>query len=81
MTKYRRFDHLAFVFTVGTKMPLSMVKLDEFNFVPPPECPVFRPTPEEFKEPLKYVAKIRPIAEKSGICKGRFSYQPDKALL
>ncbi|XP_053551339.1 lysine-specific demethylase 5C isoform X2 [Bombina bombina] len=39
------------------------------NFIPPPECPVFEPTWEEFKDPLGYIAKIRPIAEKSGICK------------
>ena len=50
-------------------MPLCVDKLDEFHFTPPPECPVFRPTAEEFQEPLKYVAKIKPIAEKHGICK------------
>ncbi|KAG8447771.1 hypothetical protein GDO86_015037 [Hymenochirus boettgeri] len=41
------------------------------DFVPPPECPVFEPTWEEFEDPLLYIAKIRPIAEKSGICKIR----------
>ncbi|XP_029012780.1 lysine-specific demethylase 5C isoform X2 [Betta splendens] len=41
------------------------------EFVPPPECPVFEPTWEEFQDPLGYIAKIRPIAEKSGICKIR----------
>ncbi|XP_068602860.1 lysine-specific demethylase 5C [Brachionichthys hirsutus] len=41
------------------------------EFVPPPECPVFEPTWEEFRDPLGYIAKIRPIAEKSGICKIR----------
>lgn len=41
------------------------------EFLPPPECPVFEPTWEEFQDPLGYIAKIRPIAEKSGICKIR----------
>ncbi|XP_035014552.1 lysine-specific demethylase 5C isoform X3 [Hippoglossus stenolepis] len=41
------------------------------EFAPPPECPVFEPTWEEFQDPLGYIAKIRPIAEKSGICKIR----------
>uniref|UniRef100_A0A671R1Q5 [histone H3]-trimethyl-L-lysine(4) demethylase n=1 Tax=Sinocyclocheilus anshuiensis TaxID=1608454 RepID=A0A671R1Q5_9TELE len=41
------------------------------EFVPPPECPVFEPSWEEFADPLGYIAKIRPIAEKSGICKIR----------
>ncbi|XP_057677925.1 lysine-specific demethylase 5C isoform X1 [Corythoichthys intestinalis] len=41
------------------------------EFVAPPECPVFEPSLEEFQDPLGYIAKIRPIAEKSGICKIR----------
>lgn len=42
----------------------------EFEFVSPPEAPVFRPTAEEFAGgPLEYVAKIRPLAEPNGICK------------
>eukprot|EP00117_Sycon_ciliatum_P035340 scpid10968/ scgid26813/ Lysine-specific demethylase 5A; Histone demethylase JARID1A; Jumonji/ARID domain-containing protein 1A; Retinoblastoma-binding protein 2 len=41
------------------------------GFIPPPEAPVFEPSREEFKDPLAYIAKIRPIAEKSGICKIR----------
>lgn len=42
---------------------------NEFDFVPPPEAPVFEPTIEEFSDPLGYINKIRPIAEKTGICK------------
>ncbi|XP_040399672.1 IQ motif and SEC7 domain-containing protein 1-like, partial [Cygnus olor] len=34
-------------------------------------CPVFEPSWAEFSDPLGYIAKIRPIAEKSGICKIR----------
>ncbi|XP_014218776.1 protein Jumonji isoform X2 [Copidosoma floridanum] len=33
------------------------------------EAPVFHPSAKEFKDPLEYIDKIRPIAEKFGICK------------
>ncbi|XP_019334405.1 lysine-specific demethylase 5C isoform X2 [Alligator mississippiensis] len=51
-------------------------------FLPPPECPVFEPTWAEFRDPLGYIAKIRPIAEKSGICKIRppADWQPPFAV-
>uniref|UniRef100_A0A1A8LDR3 [histone H3]-trimethyl-L-lysine(4) demethylase n=1 Tax=Nothobranchius pienaari TaxID=704102 RepID=A0A1A8LDR3_9TELE len=41
------------------------------EFIPPPECPVFEPSWEEFTDPFAYINKIRPIAEKTGICKIR----------
>uniref|UniRef100_A0A8C3A029 [histone H3]-trimethyl-L-lysine(4) demethylase n=1 Tax=Cyclopterus lumpus TaxID=8103 RepID=A0A8C3A029_CYCLU len=41
------------------------------EFIPPPECPVFEPSWEEFADPFAYINKIRPIAEKTGICKVR----------
>ncbi|XP_057212242.1 lysine-specific demethylase 5B-B isoform X3 [Triplophysa rosa] len=41
------------------------------EFTPPPECPVFEPTWEEFADPFAFINKIRPIAEKTGICKVR----------
>ncbi|GBP62112.1 hypothetical protein EVAR_46081_1 [Eumeta japonica] len=47
----------------------AMHKSAAFTFTPPPEAPVFEPTPEEFSDPLGYIAKIRPVAEKTGICK------------
>ncbi|XP_036596625.1 lysine-specific demethylase 5C-like isoform X2 [Trichosurus vulpecula] len=52
------------------------------DFVPPPECPVFEPSWAEFQDPLGYIAKIRPIAEKSGICKIRppANWQPPFAV-
>jgi histone demethylase JARID1 len=34
-----------------------------------PEAPVFRPTMEEFQDPIKYIDKILPQAEKFGICR------------
>jgi jmjN domain len=44
-------------------------KYEEFDFEVPEEAPVFIPTAEEFKHPLIYIQKIRPLAEKFGICK------------
>uniref|UniRef100_A0A3B3V7T9 [histone H3]-trimethyl-L-lysine(4) demethylase n=1 Tax=Poecilia latipinna TaxID=48699 RepID=A0A3B3V7T9_9TELE len=40
-------------------------------FKPPPECPVFEPSWEEFRDPYAFINKIRPIAERTGICKVR----------
>eukprot|EP01133_Synstelium_polycarpum_P004209 gene4209-4904_t len=42
-----------------------------------PEAPVFYPTVEEFRYPLKYIEAIRPVAEKFGICKIVPPYQAD----
>lgn len=47
----------------------SKMTSPEFQFIPPPEAPVFKPTWEEFQDALGYINKIRPIAEQSGICK------------
>ncbi|XP_070766627.1 lysine-specific demethylase 5B-B [Enoplosus armatus] len=47
---------------------MSLPRPDEFK--PPPECPVFEPSWEEFRDPFCFINKIRPIAEKTGICKG-----------
>lgn len=44
-------------------------KYDEFEFEVPTEAPVFIPTEEEFRNPLVYIQKIRPLAEKYGICR------------
>ena len=41
----------------------------DYDFVPPPEAPVFTPTMEEFKDSMAYFEKIRPIGEQFGICK------------
>uniref|UniRef100_A0A4W6EE35 [histone H3]-trimethyl-L-lysine(4) demethylase n=1 Tax=Lates calcarifer TaxID=8187 RepID=A0A4W6EE35_LATCA len=48
---------------------MSQPRPDEFE--PPPECPVFEPSWEEFGDPFAFINKIRPIAEKTGICKVR----------
>ncbi|CAL8256396.1 unnamed protein product [Gadus morhua 'NCC'] len=48
---------------------MSRPRTDEFK--PPPECPVFEPSWEEFGDPFAFINKIRPIAEKTGICKVR----------
>ena len=44
---------------------------DRVKFTQPPEAPVFEPSEEEFKDPLAFISKIRPYAEKIGICKIR----------
>ncbi|KAF3697213.1 Lysine-specific demethylase 5B-B [Channa argus] len=48
---------------------MSQPRPDEFK--PPPECPVFEPSWEDFGDPYAFINKIRPIAEKTGICKIR----------
>lgn len=49
----------------------DFVMSDFAEFVPPPECPVFEPSWEDFSDPLGFINKIRPIAERTGICKIR----------
>lgn len=47
-----------------------MASSHDGEFVVPPECPVYRPTLAEFAlSPLVFLEKIRPEAEKYGICK------------
>ena len=55
----------------GVSVQLLSVTMVETGgeFIAPPEASMFEPTWEEFQDPLAYMAKIRPIAEKSGICK------------
>ncbi len=39
------------------------------HFRRPPDTLVFRPSRDEFKDPLLYIERIRPEAEKYGIVK------------
>lgn len=60
--------------TMGSRVNISpptdkSATKEEFSFLIPPEAPVFEPTEEEFSDPLAYINRIRPQAEKSGICK------------
>ena len=41
------------------------------EFITPPEAPVFQPTAEEFRDPVAYISKIRPVVTNTGICKIR----------
>eukprot|EP00698_Gefionella_okellyi_P013409 TRINITY_DN366_c0_g2_i1.p1 TRINITY_DN366_c0_g2~~TRINITY_DN366_c0_g2_i1.p1 ORF type:complete len:752 (-),score=168.40 TRINITY_DN366_c0_g2_i1:27-2282(-) len=43
------------------------VKYDPVVELPP--APAFRPTLEEWSDPLRYIESIRPIAEKAGVCR------------
>uniref|UniRef100_A0A4W5KIS0 [histone H3]-trimethyl-L-lysine(4) demethylase n=1 Tax=Hucho hucho TaxID=62062 RepID=A0A4W5KIS0_9TELE len=52
-------------------MSCDFIMSDFAEFVPPPECPVFEPSWEDFSDPLGFINKIRPIAERTGICKIR----------
>lgn len=52
----------------STKMEAAF-DYDTKPFRPPPEAPTYRPTLQEFQDPLGYIAKIRHEAQKYGICK------------
>lgn len=54
-----------------THSSFSIIKNEEFEFEVPEEALIFEPNEQEFKNPLTYISKIRPIAEKYGICKIR----------
>ncbi|KAE8769237.1 lysine-specific demethylase 5B [Hordeum vulgare] len=60
--------------------PVPVPVSDGYDAVP--EAPVFRPTEEEFADPLAYVARIRPVAEPYGVCRivPPPSWSPPRAL-
>jgi len=47
----------------------SCAEEGQLSFYPPPDAPTYEPSNEEFQDPLSYINKIRPLAEKYGICK------------
>ncbi|XP_060206392.1 lysine-specific demethylase JMJ13-like [Lycium barbarum] len=55
---------------VSQKRKASQLSMNEFDWTDTiKECPVYRPSKEEFEDPLVYVQKIAPEASKFGICK------------
>lgn len=54
---------------VATKRRVTTHKPDIDIILALPEAPKFRPTAEEFKDPLAYIESIRAVAEPFGICK------------
>ncbi|XP_049793761.1 lysine-specific demethylase lid [Schistocerca nitens] len=55
--------------SLSSSTPQRSGNVGEFDFKVPQEAPVFYPSVEEFGDPLAYINKIRPVAEKTGICK------------
>lgn len=49
--------------------PGTFMSDGKFYFQQPREAPVFTPTAEQFKDPLKYINEIREIGAQYGICK------------
>lgn len=49
--------------------PGTFMSDGKFHFQQPREAPVFTPTAEQFKDPLKYINEIREIGAQFGICK------------
>uniref|UniRef100_A0A8D8Y443 [histone H3]-trimethyl-L-lysine(4) demethylase n=1 Tax=Cacopsylla melanoneura TaxID=428564 RepID=A0A8D8Y443_9HEMI len=49
--------------------PGTFMSDGKFHFQQPREAPVFTPTAEQFKDPLKYINEIREIGAQYGICK------------
>ncbi|KAI4966199.1 hypothetical protein ZWY2020_042045 [Hordeum vulgare] len=66
--------------TSPSAVPVPVPVSDGYDAVP--EAPVFRPTEEEFADPLAYVARIRPVAEPYGVCRivPPPSWSPPRAL-
>ncbi|KAK4362791.1 hypothetical protein RND71_018032 [Anisodus tanguticus] len=55
---------------VSQKKKAGQLSMNEFDWTDTiEECPVYRPSKEEFEDPLVYVQKIAPEASKFGICK------------
>ncbi|XP_014675758.1 PREDICTED: lysine-specific demethylase 5C-like [Priapulus caudatus] len=50
-------------------MFLIVLMFSPEEFIRPPECPVYHPLGDDWLDPLGFIAKIRPEAEKHGICK------------
>lgn len=70
-TPSRDFWRFEWEFFQSLREIRKKIKEEMEGFIPPPEAPVFQPSIEEFKDPVAYISKIRPVVVNTGICKIR----------
>ena len=59
------FQHLS----GSTPEKIDNISSNLKKFITPLDAPIFYPSVDEFQDSLNYINKIKPVAEKYGICK------------